>query len=242
MTRDDIFGGRLKLLQPDSGPRVNMDTMLLAAYVRAPFRGAHCFVELGSATGAVSLILALRFPGRLRLLGVELQPELVELAERNRLENGLSDRVSFLQGDLRDPELLKGEIFDGLVVNPPYETPGRGRTSPDRARAMARQGLHCTPEDVAEAAKRLLKEKGRFFSVFRAESAIRFLNALSACGLAPKRLRWVHPRASRPASLFLLEALKGGGEGLTVEPPLYVHDEQKRYTPELLKAYELEGI
>ncbi|WP_423868978.1 hypothetical protein [Fretibacterium fastidiosum] len=64
------------------------------------------------------------------MVGLELQPELVELAERNRTENGLQDRVRFLCGDLRDASLLPRESFDGLVVNPPYETPDRGRVSP----------------------------------------------------------------------------------------------------------------
>ena len=63
MTHDDILYGRLRLWQPEAGPRVSMDTVLLASWVRRPSGKRAQFVELGAATRAISLMLALRFPG-----------------------------------------------------------------------------------------------------------------------------------------------------------------------------------
>mgnify|MGYP000862693204 FL=1 len=242
MTHDDILYGRLRLWQPEAGPRVSMDTVLLASWVRRPSGKRAQFVELGAATGAISLMLALRFPGSFHIVGLELQPDLVEMAERNRAENGLEARVSFRCGDLRDPSLLSSGVFDGVVANPPYESPGRGRESPVAARSIARQGVCCSIRDVATAAARLLKGRGRFYAVFRTDRMAALMGAALGVGLAPKRLRLVHPRPSRPSNLFLIECVKGGGEGLTVEPPLFVYGEDGGYTPELLKAYEPEGF
>ncbi|MBQ9527118.1 MAG: methyltransferase domain-containing protein [Fretibacterium sp.] len=250
-THDDILYGRLKLWQPQNGPRVSMDTVLLAAWVR-PRARRHRFVELGSATGAVSLMLALRFPAPFSIVGVEIQPELVRLAERNRAENALGDRVSFLEGDLRDAALLPAESFDGLAVNPPYEAPARGESPRGRAssvpsRSIARQGgdsgeVCCTLDDIAAAASRLLKGNGRFFAVFRTDRLAPFMSSMLACRLAPKRLRMVHPRRESPSNLFLIECVKDGGEGLTVEPPLVVTGEDGEYTPDLLRAYTPKGL
>ena len=53
MTHDDILYGRLRLWQPEAGPRVNMDTVLLASWVRRPPRGRSNFIKLGATTGAV---------------------------------------------------------------------------------------------------------------------------------------------------------------------------------------------
>ena len=242
MTRDNVLHGKLKLWQPDKGPRVRMDTVLLAAYVNPKARGESSFVELGCAAGAVSLILALRFPEKFRILGLEIQSELEELAQRNRIENGLGSHVSFRRMDLREHRVLPAGSFDGLVVNPPYEEEGRGRKSPREAVLIARQGACCSLRDVFEAAAWLLKNRGKFFAVFRAGRMAEFLTAMSSRGIEPKRLRLVHPREGEKAVLFLVEALKGGGPGLTVESPLFVHGADNAYTLDLLKAYELEGL
>ncbi|MDR2180841.1 MAG: methyltransferase domain-containing protein [Synergistaceae bacterium] len=237
-THDEILYGKLKLWQPQAGPRVNLDTVLLAAYVRLKPRAGSYFVELGSATGAVSLLLALRFPQRFRILGLEIQPELEALAQRNRLENGLGERVSFRRMDMRAHRSLSAESFDGLVVNPPYEEEGRGRKSLLESMSIARQG---NLGDVFQAASWLLKQKGRFYAVFRAVRTAEFLASMTGAGIEPKRLRFVYPRAGKRANLFLVEGLKGGGSGAIVEPPLFVHDDAG-YTSEVLQAYELEGL
>jgi len=52
----------------------------------------------------------------------------------------------------------------------------------------------------------------------------------------------VHPRPGAPSNLLLLECARGGGEGLTVEPPLFVLGADGRYTEELLSAYEPSGL
>lgn len=247
MTCDEILYGRLRLWQPDEGPRVNMDTVLLAAWVRLKARTDSSFIELGAATGAVSLMLALRFPERFRVLGLEIQPELEALARRNLVENDnvngtLRDRVSFRCMDLKDYRSLPASSFDGLVVNPPYEEEGRGRSSPVQSVSIARQSTCCTLRDVVEASSWLLKNKGRFFAVLRSDRMGEFLELMTGGGIVPKRLRLVHPRAGKRANLFLVEGLKGGGSGLIVEPPLFVYEENGNYTPELLKAYEPEGL
>jgi tRNA1(Val) A37 N6-methylase TrmN6 len=96
--------------------------------------------------------------------------------------------------------------------------------------------------DVVEAASWLLKNRGKFFAVFRADRMGEFISLAAGKKLEPKRLRLVYPRMGDKANLFLLESLKGGGPGLTVDPPLFVHDANGGYTPELLQAYELDGL
>ncbi|MBQ9564671.1 MAG: methyltransferase domain-containing protein [Synergistaceae bacterium] len=222
-----------------------MDTVLLASWVRIRARKTR-FLELGAATGAVSLMLALRFPS-LRVTGLEIQRDLTLIAQQNRELNGVGDRVSFLQGDLRDVTLFSPQSFDGLAVNPPYESRKRGRVSPVASRAIARHGVEpqegegketCSVEDVARAAARWLKGGGRLFAVFRADRLALFVGAMSTCSLTPKRLRMVHPAPGRPAKLFLIECAKDGGEGLIVEPPLVVYGDGGQYTPELLAVYD----
>ena len=243
VTRDDLLYGALSLRQPAGGPRVNVDTILLAAYVRNTFpRSGGRVMELGCASGAVSLILALRFP-TVTVTGLEIQEDLAALAEENALSNGLSGRVSVVRGDLRNSgTLFPAQSFDCVAMNPPYGEPGRGRPSASRADRAARQGIWCSPGDVASAARYLLKHRGRMYVVFRAGRTAELLASLSERDVEPKRIRFVHPLPGRKASVVLVEALRGGKPGMTVEPPLFIADGRGNYTEELLSAYTKEGL
>lgn len=243
VTRDDVLFGALTLRQPEKGPRVNVDTILLAAYVRDTFpaEGARA-AELGCASGAVSLILARRFP-RLSVAGLEIQEDLAALARENALLNGLDERVRFYAGDLREENpSFPSQSFHCVAVNPPYEEPGRGRPSASFAERTARYGDCCSLSDVALAGRRLLKHRGRMYVVFRADRIAELLTELSEKGLEPKRVRFVHPLPGKKASVALVEALRGGKRGMAVEPPLFIEDGRGEYTKELLEAYTTEGL
>lgn len=238
-TYDEILCGRLKLLQPKEGPRVNLDTVLLASWVKV--RAKHSrFLEAGCATGAISLILARKFPNNFHITGLELQSELVELANQNAKINSLSERVKFIAGDLRDDKIFTREAFDGLVVNPPYEALNAGRKSSNPSRSTARLELTCTPEDAAELASRVLKSKGRLFAVFASWRLDVFMSAMLRSKIIPKRLKPVYPDANSNSGIFLIECIKNGGKGLMLLPPLFVRDEKGNYTQDLLDAYEID--
>lgn len=199
-------------------------------------------MELGCASGAVSLILALRFPA-VTVTGLEIQEELAVLAEENAALNGLSERVSVVRGDLRNSAaLFPVQSFDCVAMNPPYGEPGRDRPSASSSDMPARQGIWCTLSDVARAGRHLLKHRGRMYVVFRAGRSAELLASLSEQGVEPKRVRFVHPLPGRKASVVLVEALRGGKPGMTVEPPLFIGDGLGNYTEELLAAYTKEGL
>ena len=63
--------------------------------------------------------------------------------------------------------------------------------------------------------------------------------AMQKRALEPKRLRLVHPYADRPASLALVEAVKGGRTGVEVLAPLIVHDRGGGYSKEMQEIYGL---
>jgi tRNA1(Val) A37 N6-methylase TrmN6 len=55
--------------------------------------------------------------------------------------------------------------------------------------------------------------------------------------LEPKRLRFVHSRRGDEAKMVLLEAVKGSGRWLKVEPPFYIYEKGSEYTLEMKKIY-----
>ena len=238
-TCDDMLFGRLRLLQPVNGQRVSMDTVLLSAWVKVR-SGTREILEAGCASGAVSLMLAMKHD-RVRVTGVDIQPELVELATLNATNNGLTDRVTFVAGDIRNKSLFPREKFDIVAANPPYSSLNAGRESPDSSRTTSRLEVSCTPDDVAGFAHRVLKSRGRLFTIFTSGRLDAFMSAMRNHRMTPKRLRPVYPAMNYNSGVFLSECVKDGGEGMTILPPLFVRDEGGNYTAEILKAYEPDG-
>ena len=55
--------------------------------------------------------------------------------------------------------------------------------------------------------------------------------------LEPTRMKFVHPFADKDANMVLIEAVRGGGAWLKLEPPVIVYKEPGVYTDEIYEIY-----
>jgi len=78
---DRFLNGRVIASQPLTGFRSGLDAVMVSAAV--PARADDEVLELGSGAGIASLCLAARIP-ECRVCGIELFPELVDLARAMR--------------------------------------------------------------------------------------------------------------------------------------------------------------
>lgn len=236
ITHDTISlrgAGVVTVRQPATGHRFTLDSVLLADFCR--IRARDRVLEAGAGAGIISLLLAKKHH-RSHFSALELQAKLHNLCMRNIEDNGLTNLVPLL-GDIRKPgPLLSSRPFDIIVMNPPYTVAGTGRTSLDPGRRTARQDATGSLEQWLEL-RRALKQGGRFFVVFPAGRLAELLALMQNKRLEPKRLRLVHPAAGKPASLALIEAVRDGGTGLTVLPPLLLNGPDGSYTRELREIY-----
>ena len=104
------------------------------------------------------------------------------------------------------------EGFDLVACNPPYFT--GGLISPKPGRGAARHQLCCTLADVCTTAARLLRYGGRLCLCQRPTALPQVVAACLGAGLQPKRLQLVRCRPTARPWLLLLEARRGGKEGL----------------------------
>ncbi len=231
-SRDSISG--VRLLQPLSGYRVNLDPILLAHFAGrcTPRRGAVC--DLGTGSGIIPLILARKF-GRRKITALELQPQLFWRAQRNVQLNRFERSVTLVLGDLRQVEkTIPVASFETVVCNPPFRARSSGRASPDLEKALSTHELAGGIVEVARAAAHLLVERGSFCVIYPASRLVDLQQALGGSGLEPTRMRLVFTREGRPANRVLLEAKKGGSRGLVICPSLLVHARgEQAYTPEV---------
>jgi len=96
-------------------PWVIVDDLLKLADIRAD----DVVYDLGSGDGRLVITAAKRFGAR--GVGVELQPDLVELARAGAKKEGVGDRVKFVQGDLFETDISEASVVT-LYLLPRFVT------------------------------------------------------------------------------------------------------------------------
>ena len=134
-------------------------------------------------------------------------------------------------------EILPVGSFSVVTSNPPYMNDLHGIKNPDSALAIARHEVLCTLEDIIKSAAKMLKSNGKLFMVHRPHRLVEIMEWMSKYKLEPKRMCFVHPYADKEANMVLIEAAKGGGHFLKLEPAMVVYERPGVYTKQLLEIY-----
>ena len=235
---DDLQFMNLRIIQSPDAFRFGMDSVLLADFARARPRSRVC--DLGTGSGILPLLLYGRSPD-ITCDAVEIQPDAAERAGRSMRLNGLEDKITVHNRDLKEARaFLPHAAFDLVICNPPYSPEKASLASTRPALRTARQEGGCTLEDVAAAAAWLLRSRARFSLMLPAARLTDAFDTLRRHRLEPKRLRLVHANVQRPARLALMEAMLDVNPGLIIEPPLIIHDLDGMDTQELRRIYHME--
>ena len=235
LKQDTLWEGGYSFYFDDGLFQPSTDSFFLSAFPKLKSGEKVC--DLGCGSGLLGLLLLAR-ENRLHITGVDIQQEPLALARRAAEENGLAEKLTFLQSDLRHLKgVLEANSFDLVLSNPPYFRAGSGYAASGTSRQTAREENTCTIEDVCAAAARLLRFGGRFAVVFRPERMADLFCAMRNVKLEPKTLRFVHHRPDSTPSLILVEGKLGGKSGLTIAPPLILHDAEGNPGEEMNEIY-----
>jgi tRNA1(Val) A37 N6-methylase TrmN6 len=221
---DDFLGGRVTVVQPEQGFRSGLDAVMLAAAV--PADPGDELLELGAGAGAASLCLVARAP-QSRILGVEIDPALVELAQANAARNKFSGQLIMQQGDvLALPGLLKRE-FAHVFTNPPFHD-SFGEPSPRPQRDVALRDVGRLGDWIAMGARRTVS--GGTFTVIVSPS--RLANVMAELPGVGVTLFPLWPRAGQDAKRVIVQYRKGSRAPLRLLPGLVLHGADGGSTPE----------
>lgn len=232
---DDLQLNGLRLIQKKSGFRFGVDAVLLSDF--ANVKKKHRVLDLCTGTGIVPFLIHGKYSPK-EVWGVEIQEEMVEMANRSSQLNNTVDIVKFKCADLKDKGLVS-ELgrFDIVTVNPPYKLNNAGILNPNDKLAIARHEILCNLEDVIVSARKLLADNGRMFIVHRPERLADIFGLMRKYNIEPKRVKMIHPSAKKAPNIVLVEGQRDGGAFLKWEEPLYVYDENGNYTEEIDKIY-----
>lgn len=232
---DDLNRNGYKIIQNPQKFCFGMDAVLLSGFAKVKM--GENVLDLGTGTGIIPILLEAKTDGK-HFIGLEIQEESADMARRSVSYNHLEEKISIVQGDIKEADRLFAlASFDVITCNPPYMTGSHGLVNPNMPKAIARHEVMCTFDDVARQAARLLKPGGRFYLVHRPFRLAELVVTLTKYHLEPKRMRMVHPFADKEPNMVLIEAIRGAKPRITVEPPLIVYQKPGVYTDEIYHIY-----
>ena len=217
----DLGCGGYKIIQDKVGYAFTTDSVLLANFVK--LKNGDEAVELCSGSGVISVLCFAKNNPK-KIIGVEIEKRLCDMANRTSELNKLVGKVDFVNISLQQaPDFFKKE-FAAVICNPPYNKDRQKNISPEVA--VARHEVKMNLQELVVSAARLLKFGGKFFLIHRADRLDEIFFELMKNNLNPKVLQLVSPKRGKEAHLVLIEAVKGAQNGVRIKDTIFVEDIQ----------------
>ena len=225
---DDLGIKNLKIIQNKEGFCFGIDSVLLSDFAK-DIKKDSMVMDLGTGTGIIPILLC----GKTKLkkvIGVEIQKEVCEMAKRSIELNNLEDKFQILNENILDLEKIYSEnTFDVIVTNPPYKKMNTGILNENEKKLISRHEYKANLEDFLKVSKRLLKDKGEFYMVHRPERLVDILFNMRKYKIEPKNIRFVFSNKNKEPKLVLIKGIKNANPFLKIENNLYIYDEDGNY-------------
>ncbi|MDD2496779.1 MAG: tRNA1(Val) (adenine(37)-N6)-methyltransferase [Desulfitobacteriaceae bacterium] len=232
---DSLLWRGLKIIQNPEWFCFSLDAVLLAYF--ATVRPGDRVVDLGTGTGVIPLLLVAR-TRKVRITGLEIKAEIIDMARRTISLNGLTEFISLVQGDIKNSTAILGlGQYDLVTSNPPYARASTGRISMSPIKAAAKAEILCNLEDVVREGTGLLNAEGRLALIHRPSRLAEIIFYMKQYGIEPKKMRFIYSRPEKEPNLVLVEGIKNGKKDLVVYPPLYVYDLSGSYSKEMTEIF-----
>lgn len=222
-----VLNQAVELLQPEDGFKTSIDAVLLAA--ACPAKEQEAILDLGCGVGSAAFCV-MRRVGFTTLTGIDILPDVIELAKKNAVLNDMKDRTHFKCIDVRDFENL---AYDHVICNPPYLDAGEHLRSPreGKATAMGFGEDDMDLKDWIDCAYRSIRGQGSLTMIHRAEEVDEIIRVMGlrfgAIEIIP-----LLPKAEKDAKRVIVRARKNRKSGARIHPGIVLHDKSGAYTHE----------
>ena len=235
---DDLEIKNMKIIQNKDGFCFGIDSVLLSDFAKE-IKDNSKVVDLGTGTGILGILLCAKTNLK-EILGVEIQEEVANMAQRSIELNNLKNRFKILNDNIKNIEKnninLKNN-FDYVVTNPPYKKLNTGKINENEKKLISRHELTANLDDFIKTASSLLRDKGTLFMVHRPERLVDILEKMRKEKIEPKELKFIYPKINKEPNLILIKGVKNANPFLKIDKPLYVYNEDGNYTDDILKIY-----
>lgn len=214
----------LKIIQRPDYFNFSLDSILLANFLTIN-RTVKKIMDLGTGNGIIPILLTKK--SKAHISAIELQEVSADLAHKNIELNNLKDRVTIINDNmLHYKKYFEEEFFDAITCNPPFfKLDG----NPDQLNnldqlTLARHEISINLDGIVEVASKLLRNRGYFAMVHRADRLDDILSTFNKYKITPKRLQFCHSTLEKNAKIILIEGIKNGENSLAILPPFITHE------------------
>ena len=227
----------MKIVQDTEMFSFSLDSVLLPHFVTLN-KNINNILDIGCGNGPIPLILSTRTNSK--IMGVEIQKEVYDMAVESVNVNNLDHKISIVNTDINDfYKNLESDSFDVITCNPPFfKYLDTSNINKNDYKTIARHEVKLNLENIFNIARKLLKNNGVIALVHRPDRLIDIIIEMKKNNIEPKKIRFVYPKVGSEANILLIEGSKNGKSGLKVLSPLYTHLDNGEYTGDVLKYFE----
>lgn len=227
IVKNDVYDYGLKIYQDSEKFKFSLDSLLLAEFVDIKNSDTQ-IVDFCSGNAPIPLILASKY--HKRIIGIEIQKDIYELAIKSIKVNNMVNMVEIINANVKDAtQYLKSNTIDVITCNPPFFKVNKTTlVSKDFEKARARHEISINLEEIFKTATNLLKSNGKFYLVHRPERLQEIMKYASNCQLAVKEIKFISSYSEDYAIMVLLKFVKNGQIGTKVSTKV-INRETKTY-------------
>lgn len=234
---DDLEFKGLKIIQNEKWFRFGSDSVILSDFAKNIKNNSNV-LDIGTGTGIISILLSGKINAK-KIVGLEIQDEVAEMAKRSVYLNHLENKINVINDNIINiQKYYSKNYFDAIVTNPPYQKNNTGLKSENEINLISRHEIKCSLEDIISESFYILKDKGEFYMVHRPERLVDILYLMRRYNIEPKELRFVYSKVGEKANLILIKGVKNAKEFLKILKPLIIYNEDGSYSEEILKIYD----
>lgn len=243
---DDLNIKGRKVIQNTDYFLFGMDTVLLANTAKC--KAQDIVMDFCTGSAVIPILLDAKCKCK-KIIGVELQPEMYDLAKRNVELNNVQDKIDILNMDIAKVKEIRKYLLENyntesvsvITCNPPYKEVGTGLGVLGSVKEIAKNEVKCNLDMVFKSAASLLKSHGKLYMVHKPERIVDLICVARKYNMELKTMRLMQPSVNKRASLVLLEYVKDGGNECKIEPTIIEYGEDGKYTKDILEMY-VEGV
>ena len=233
-----LLNKNLKIIQRSDYFNFSIDSLLVSEFVSIK-KDTKNIIDLGTGNAVIPLFLSKKTSAK--IFGMEIQKISFELAQRNININNLNEQIYIIYDDMKNYKkyFLNGS-FDIVVSNPPFfKFNGNKELLNDLEQlSIARHEIEITLKELIQTASLLVKDRGYFYLVHRADRLTEIISALQKFNFEAKKIKFCYTTENKNAKIVLIEAIKNGKAGLTILPPLVINKNNGEYTEEVLEMFK----